>query len=334
MPDTLLTIAQRLSIASARKDADALMRLLSAYRRMYSRLAGQIELLAERVGDGQMSTGQLARLTQWQSLRGQIEGELSDFGAYTKGELSNSAQAAIERALRDSRQLISAGSDGAITVGFGALNAAQVERLLTFLAPNSALFRRLTQLAPVNAQGIADLFAEGVGLGWNPRKIAAAIRKQFGMALVDALRMTRTAQLYAYRETTRASYIESGVVDSWQWMAALNNPNVCMSCVRMHGTIHPNTERLNDHHNGRCVMLPIVRGFGNPINETGEQWFARQSEADQIGMMGREYHKAFKQGYFQFGELSRVVTNDVYGPMRNTTPLWQLLGAEPPLRMS
>jgi hypothetical protein len=327
VPDNLLAIANRVSLASARQDAEALRRLTSAYLRMYARLANQIELLAERVGDGQMSKGELARMTQWQSLRGQIEGELSDFGAYTKGELSNSAQAAIERALKDSRSLISAGG-GNITAGFGTLNTAQVERLLTFLSPNSRLYVRLTQLAPVNAKAIADAFVEGVGLGWNPRKIAAMLRKQFGMALTDALRMTRTAQLYAYRETTRASYIaNSNTVSGWYWLAAINNPNTCMTCILKNGTFHPNTERLNDHHNGRCAMVPAVRGYPSPFNETGEQWFMRQSIADQQSYMGKEFYAAWNQGKYKLSDMPILRENDVYGPMWGVKPLHELIGA-------
>jgi hypothetical protein len=281
-----------------------------------------------------MSAGQLARLSQWQSLRTQIAAELSDYQAYVKGELSLSAQEAIVRALKDSRSLISAGSNGAITAGFGGLNAAQVEQLLTFLRPGSVLYKRLERMPGVVATDFFNTFTEGVGLGWNPRKIVAMMRLKAGQGLTDALRMVRTAQLYSYREASRASYIANeDVVSGWWWLASLNSPNICMSCVRMHGTWHPNTERLNDHPNGPCAMVPAVRGYGNPFKETGEQWFRRQNEADQLALMGRDYHSAWKNNLYSFDKLSIERPNDVYGPMRTVTPLWQLLGAEPPLRV-
>ena len=127
---------------------------------------------------------------------------------------------------------------------------------------------RIAQLAPYHANAIRDLFTEGVGLGWNPRKIALMIRRNgFGMSLTDALRMTRTAQIYSYREATRANYVASDVVTGWQWMAHVSDPRTCMSCIAKSGTVYPKGTPLNDHHNGRCTMLPVVLGR-TPISET------------------------------------------------------------------
>ena len=332
-PD-LIRLAEQLSAAAAKQDGQAMTRIARAYASMYARLAGQIEALAQQVADEQMTTGQLARLGRYKSLMTQIEGELSDLASFTKTELSTNAEAQVMRALRDSRSLITTTTQQAgLTVGFNSLPTAAVTNLLGFLSPTSPLYARLKMLAPTHADEISKLFIDGIGLGWNPRKIAAAIRRRFGMGLVDALRMTRTAGLYAYREANRASYIANGdVVTGWYWMAAINNPNVCPSCLRMHGTFHPNTERLNDHHNGRCTMVPAVRGFKNPIDKTGEQIFNEMSDRDKQALLGRDYHTAWKDGLYSFTDISREQPNDVYGPMRTTTPLWQLLGAEPPLR--
>ena len=52
MPD-LLTLARQYAAAAERRDMEALKRLIRAYRRMYTRLASQIEALAEQIGGGQ-----------------------------------------------------------------------------------------------------------------------------------------------------------------------------------------------------------------------------------------------------------------------------------------
>jgi NAD(P)-dependent dehydrogenase (short-subunit alcohol dehydrogenase family) len=326
-PD-LLRLAEQFAAASARRDAVALKRIASAYARMYRRLSGQIEALAEQVGGGQMTTGQLARFGRWQALREQIAGELGDFSSYVRVELSSTAEDAIARALSDSRSLIGISTQGAgLSVAFNSLPTNSVMRLLGFLQTGSPLYKRLALLSPVNAKALADLFVEGVGLGWNPRKIAAMMRRQFGANLTDALRMTRTAQLYAYREATRANYINNPeIVQGWYWMAALGQPQTCMSCIRMHGTFHKLSERLNDHHNGRCTMLPAVKGFGNPIKQSGEEWFNAQPPDVQKSHMGPEYWQAWKDGKYSFGNISREYDNDVYGPMRVATTLKELLG--------
>ncbi len=330
----LIMLAEQFAAVAAKRDAAALARITRAYGSMYKRLIAQVEDLANVAAADELSRGQLARLSRYNALIGQIESELSDIASFTKTELSGNAEAAVTKALSDSRALVNvAVRQAGVTAAFNTLPRGAVMQLLGFLQPNSPLLKRLKELAPYHSQAIADLFLDGIGLGWNPRKIAAAIRKQFGMALVDALRMTRTAGLYAYRETNRASYIANAdVVEGWYWLAAINNPNVCPSCLRMHGTFHPNTERLNDHHNGRCTMLPAVKGFGNPIQQTGVEIFNSMSDAEQRALLGRDYHAALKDGLYSFEDISREVDNDVYGPMRSVTPLWQLLGAEPPLR--
>ena len=327
-------LAEQFAAVAAKRDAAAMARITRAYGSMYQRLIVQVEDLARVAAEQQLSRGQLARLSRYNALIGQIESELGDIASFTKTELSGNAEAAVTKALTDSRALVQAAAGQAgVTVGFNVLPRGAVMQLLGFLQPSSPLLKRLKELAPYHSQAIADLFLDGIGLGWNPRKIAAAIRRQFGLALVDALRMTRTAGLYAYREANRASYLaNSDVVEGWYWLAAINNPNVCPSCLRMHGTFHPNTERLNDHHNGRCTMLPAVKGFGNPIKQSGVDIFNAMSDADKQALIGRDYFKAWQDGLYSFEDISREFDNDVYGPMRSVTPLWELLGAEPPTR--
>jgi hypothetical protein len=328
VPDDIYALAEQLATAAAKRDGVVLVRIARAYVAMYNRLIGQIEAMAIEVGNNQLTTGQLARLTRFNSLMGQIEGELSDFTSYVKTELSVSAQATIAAALNDSRSLVTASLAGSgVNVAFNTLPTETVMKLLGFLQTTSPLYARLAQLAPTNAEALRQLFIDGVGLGWNPRKIAAAMRKQFGANLTDALRMTRTAQNYAYREATRANYMANpNVVTGWYWMAAIHNPNTCIGCIRMHGTFHTVNERLNDHHNGRCAMVPAVKGFASPIKQTGEEWFNALPESEQIAYMGRDYHAAWKQGRFAFGDISREYDNDVYGPMRGVTTLHELLG--------
>jgi hypothetical protein len=330
MPDDILKLAEQFSLAAAKRDAAAMGRISRAYISMYRRLVGQIEAIAEQAGGGQMTTGQLARLTRFNDLMAQIENELDDFARYTKVELSTAAQESIAKALSDSRRLIMTGAQAAqLDVSFNTLSSGVVTRLLGFLQDGSPLFERLSKMPGVNAADFRQTFIDGVGLGWNPRKIVAKMQIKNGQALTDALRMTRTANNYAYREATRATYVANpDIVQGWIWMAAINNPNTCMSCISMHGTRHTNDEVLNDHFNGRCTMLPIVEGFENPLKQNGEQWFNSQSEADQRAMMGPEKYQAYKDGKFSFEQLSRETENDTYGMMKTETPLKDLIGEE------
>jgi hypothetical protein len=97
----------------------------------------------------------------------------------------------------------------------------------------------------------------------------------------------------------------------------------------MHGTEHGLDETLDDHHNGRCVMLPMVAGLPNPVEQSGEDWFGEQSETKQRELMGKEKYESWQGGAFNFGELAGSHVDDVYGRMTAEAPLWQLLGTEP-----
>ena len=102
--------------------------------------------------------------------------------------------------------------------------------------------------------------------------------------------------------------------------------DTCLSCVAQHGTIHDLSEQLDDHYNGRCAALPYIEEFGNPVEQSGQAWFESLPEAEQARMMGQEKHGAYKDGKFEFGQLSAQVPNEVYGNMRTEASLKSLLG--------
>jgi len=98
--------------------------------------------------------------------------------------------------------------------------------------------------------------------------------------------------------------------------------------VAQHGTLHDLSETLNDHHNGRCAMLPAVKGFDSPLNGfTGEQWFAQLPANQQQAMLGPGKYTAWKAGQFEFSALSGMRVDPVYGPMRVEETLQSLVGA-------
>ena len=101
-----------------------------------------------------------------------------------------------------------------------------------------------------------------------------------------------------------------------------------MSCIALHGQVFPVGTLCDDHHNGRCAMLPYVKGMDNPVNQTGEQWFNKQSESTQKNMMGDAKWQAWKDGKFEFGQLSKEYYDDVYGNMKGEASLKSLLGGE------
>jgi len=332
MPDTVIELAEQFKRALIAKDLQAERRLITAYQGLFARVRDLADaLVLEIAASEEMTPAQVQRMRRYGELMKRIDGELSDYSAYSKVEMSTAAREAIRMGEANARALVAiALGDSQLAARFNVLNTGAIEQLLGFLSPDGELYKRLGGLPGYTADQVAQAIIEGVGLGKNPKVIGRALTDAFGMGLTDSLRMMRTVQIYAYREANRASYIANDdVVESWIWYADLRQ--ACPACVAMHGTVHPLSEKLNDHHCGHCAMLPLVIGAKNDI-ESGVLWFEKQPEAYQQQALGKTKFEAWKGGEFQFGEIVTEHNDAVYGNMKATAPLWQLLGAEPPVR--
>lgn len=321
-------------------DAQALERIFNAYQSAFNRIKPMVEALTEKAaGLGVLTEAQMYRLDRYKALQAQIESELAKFSAFLDVEIDQSTRANLllgeEHALGLMR-LVSGGREF-LRVEFDKLPKPAVETLLGFLSPDSPLQKRINELAPYHADKIGQELVNAIIQGWNPyktsREIAPllemsrkALEQSMGNALSDALRMARTAQLWTYREASRANYIaNSDVLSGWIWYAELD-ADVCMSCVAQHGTFHTFDETLDDHYNGRCAMIPVVSGIEPPNIEAGAAWFAKQPEATQRAMMGGEKHAAWQAGKFEFPALSKQKPDPTYGTMHFEASLKDLIG--------
>lgn len=301
---------------------------MEAYKAIYARLQGDIDALLLAIEKaGATSRGQIVRLAQYKRLMEDVERELIKYAAYVETEIGAAARASMAMASADAQKVMNLLLEG---TGINAdvikiLYPEAIERLLGYLEPGGALMKRLEELVPFTAQRISDAIITNVGIGKNPLKIASILTDKFGMALTDSMRMMRTVQLYSYREASRANYLaNTEVVRGWVWYAELDE-TTCASCIAMHGTFHELTETLDDHHNGRCTMLPVTYSMENPVQQSGEDWFKEQSEATQRSIFGDSKFEAWKDGKFEFSALSTTHQDDVYGQMRSETPLQDLV---------
>jgi hypothetical protein len=339
-------MVKRQRAAANRTDAATMTRLVDAYRLRFQKMRRDGDaLVAYIAAHPDMTPAQIKRTARYKELVAEYESDLSDYAGYLKSEIEVTTRAGLTVGERDALALIAltAGVAGR-PANIASLSPDVVQTMMRFMSPDSALYQRVKQLAPYHAENIASALVDAVTKGINPKVTATKeiaplldiayqeLTKAAGQALTDALRMARTSQLWAYRESTRATYIvNQDIVIGWYWSAELDE-STCMSCIAQHGTFHLNSEQLDDHYNGRCAMVPAVAGQPSPIEETGAEWFASQPEAMQSKMMGPEYYAAYQGGAFDLAELSRVTDEEVYGHMRTVTPLYELLGAEPPAR--
>lgn len=282
---------------------------------------------------------QLYRLDRYQNLLRMVDAEMTRMGATVADRMPGLVDNASGIGLASARELALLQSNAPGVAGaFNRLSAADVSVASSYVAPNSPLMNMLlTQYGNGWANVIASQYVSGVALGQSPLKIVAGLKQTLGTAMpADITRIIRTAQLWSYRQTNREAWQKSGVVDEWVWHATLD-ATTCASCWAQNGTRHPVTEVLDDHHNGRCAMVPVVSSNADyqadPVNiPTGEEVFnrypaARQKEIADAGGWGPQY-RAYKDGAIKFSDMTRTQNDAVYGDMKSAASLKALLGQD------
>jgi hypothetical protein len=330
MPD-VLQLADRFKVQVAARDEKALQILIDAYQTIYKRLQGDIDALVYKMAQKPLTADQVRRLDEYTRLMGHLEEEMKRYEAFVHVSISGNTTREIGIGIADAERMIkSAAGDIYAGVGMTRVPVEVVQEILGFLDPAGPLYKRLDKLSDTVKAEVTDAILQGIGVGDNPRttaRVIASITDGVGLGLTDSMRMMRTAQLYSYREANRASYVANNdVVMGWSWYAHL--ATACMSCLAMHGTEHTLDETLDDHHNGECVMVPIVLGGGNMVKQSGEDWFSQQPEAVQRKRMGSTKWQAWQDEKFKFSQLSVQREDPVYGRMRSEAALKDLVQEE------
>lgn len=304
------------------EDAKNLLAISRAYAVMYDRLGGDVDALTAAIDKLDTRTANAVRnLPEYKRLIRHGKDELEKFNGYLVTSVGAAGLAGITLGLAHSKQLINTMARGT----FKGLPAGGVSRLLEYLKTDGPLYDRLKTLTGDTVDNVVQQIITGVSTGKNPRVIADDIQNAFGRGLTDALRNVRTVQIKSYQDSARANYIATdGIVTGWVWMANLGG-NPCASCIAQHGTIHDLDETLDDHYNGECAPLPYIPEFGNPIDQSGKDWFDSLPEKEQIAILGADKHAAYKDNKFDFSQLSKQVDNSIYGTMRQVAALKDLV---------
>jgi len=350
MADPTLTIGQLVEQYQAgvlARDAEAMVRLVESYGRVYTQLAAQADALIAEVerliAQGQKPTqAQIRKLARYQRVMDDTRRQLERYGAVVEDEVRGAQLDAARLANEQLPALMTGILDGmppdvaaSMMNTWGVLPDDAVVALVGALQENTPLAELLLRYGDDAAAQLGDVLVRGLASGIGARKVAAEMRRVLGIPLSDALRISRTEIMRAFRAATLADYrANSHIVKGWIWHSALD-PRTCMACVAMHGTEHGLDESLDDHVNGRCVAVPMTvspRDIGIDIDweqepvETGEAWFARQTEGVQREMMGPGKYKAWKNGDIEISQLAKEVTDARWGRSIVETPLKDLLG--------
>lgn len=347
---TALDAARRFRAQLEAQELAAFERMSTIYQSIFRSVLPEIAELAEEIGRTDIvAKGKVLKLARLGRLLDQIELQVARFGGTVLDEITLAQRQAIEQAVSNSIELIESSLPSglpdelldAVRGSFIRLPADAIESAAGLLAEDSPLTGLLrANYGPAVAEQVSQHVLDGIGAGMNPRRIAILLEKNFanslGQGLTWAMRTVRTAQIKSYRLANHAIFeANSELVPTWTWVAAIESDRTCMSCINQHGSVHPVSESMNDHHSGRCVPVPNAITFEDlgldiperrPEIETGEEWFKKQPKGIQIDRMGPAKFRAWEAGAFKFEQLSQSYDDDIYGSLLREASLKHMVG--------
>lgn len=292
---------------------------------------------AENAGE-RISPSWLFQLERLQSVQRQIESEIA--GVVQNAEVRIRAEQwnAVEAARRHAEALVEPQLPDGISVSWSRLNREAVADLVGFTSNGSPLRELLDELPEDAGAAVREALISGVVLGQSPYVIARRSRAALGGNMARALRISRTEVMRSYREATLRNYqANAGIVTGWVWHSAVDT-RTCPACWAMHGTEHGLDERLDDHVQGRCAMVPRTKswaelGFAgveetSPQIELGTEAFARLDEAKQRAILGPAALEAYRAGAIKLTDFVGRRTSADWGTMRYARSLKAILGEE------
>lgn len=349
---TAIEAAQQFRRKLEAQELAAFQRMATIYGGIFRSVQDEIAALAEEIATidfpDREKVIKLARLSR---ILNQVEDQVARFGGTVVNEITLAQRLAIESAVSNSIELIDKSLPPelpdairrSIRASLTILPADAIEAAAGLLDEDSPLVTLLEKnYAPAVRAQVEQHFLDGIAQGMNPRRIAILLNKNFtnslGNGLTWAMTTVRTAQIKSYQLATHATYqANPDIVPAWIWHAQLDS-RTCMSCIVQHGSEHPITETLRDHHNGRCAPLPKTITFADlglagvkekrePV-QRGEEWFKAQPAATQREMMGGAMYRAWKDGQVGFEELSKQYDDPVYGELIRQASLKDILGSK------
>ena len=275
--------------------------------------------IAKRVKAGEVvSENVLRQMEHYQALLRNATQQATFYAQAVQDDVALSvvatANAGVEGAVTTTQ--LAAGNQP-LVLAFDQIDVSGVTILAGLLADGTPIRDILMSRWPETWASIEREMLRGAAKGLSPREIAKAIVDKFGAIMADVLRIVRTENMRAYREATRQTYIQSGVVKQYKRVAT-KDTRTCIACIALDGRVYPVTQPLVDHPMGRCAMIPIVTGAPEAQWQKGSDWFETLDEADQRAMMGDAKYQAWVDGQFDFEDLAVQLPDSVWGGQLRT----------------
>ncbi|MBI4916864.1 MAG: hypothetical protein HY825_13535 [Acidobacteria bacterium] len=284
-----------------------------------------LELQARQAAGETITQATLLRDARYRALLAQAQLALERFRDDAERRLQAEREAALRLAsdvARDAIRAVYAGS-GVVVPSFSVLPVEAINAMALGLATTAPLGALLESAFPTAIDGLSRALLQGLALGRNPRAIARDMADGFGLGLDRAMTIARTEVLRAYRESTRTSYQESGVVLKYKRLSA-HDARVCIGCIEQDGQEYDLESDFDEHPNGRCALVPLVMDAPPPEWLSGEDWLRSQDEMTQREILGPRRFELWQSGEVPLSRMAQHTHDEEWGGAWVPTPVKDL----------
>lgn len=270
------------------------------------------------------------QLERYRALLRQTRAELAKFATFAETDIragiADHARLGVEQS---TAQIVTAAAGDAGVLGsFNRMSVAAVENMAGVLAADAPVGELLRAAFPEAAVRMTDALINGTALGWNPRKTAAAMAGGLqDAALQRAMVVARTEQLRASRTAQLEAYRQSAVIIKWMRIAA-KSLRTCLACLLADGTVYELEAEFDEHPQGRCVCVPVLKGREPPAMTKGRDWFERLEPVEQRQVMGVGAYNAWQDGAVTLDDLVARHEHPVWGASLGVRSLRDAVGVE------
>ena len=214
-------------------------------------------------------------------------------------------------------------------------DAEAVARVVQY-AGSSAWESQLAAFGRDVPQTIADQAVRGIAQGWGPKRTATRVRELVeNLPAHQASTLMRTMQLTSYRDATAVNQQANRAIARRVVRIATLDQRTCLSCISAHGEVlwdgvgDAPIRRVNDHHNGRCTSVVIVKGRNTAIR-SGEDWFngLPRAQRDNLAALKKFAGQAaarWQRGDVTLRDFRQPYKDKVFGQMLNESSLTDAL---------
>lgn len=260
-----------------------------------------------------VTQGQLARMERYQRLMFQVRAQSSQYVAWAGDKITAQQAQTAELGLIQATHAIKGVyyAAGAVSPAFDQLPVDAIESMIGLAGDGSPLTDYLRKMYGESANGITQALIDGLVKGVGPADVAQMMIDGFGVGLQTAMNTARTETLRAYRLSSLMQYDASGVVSGYKRLAA-HDGRSCIGCLFTEGEFYESLDEFDEHNQGRCTTVPVVKGVNAPTWLSGADWFETQNEETQQSILGSGRFDAWKNGT-ALSDMVKRVRDPVWG---------------------